>query len=64
MFGDIALLVAANAVSMAAVYFAGQIALSGQNGYGWFLLIAVLCISTMKLKVRAKAVAEDTGEDD
>ena len=40
--------IAANAVSIAAVSFAGCLALHDKEGWGWFLFIAVICAASVK----------------
>lgn len=41
--------IAANAVSLACVVIAGYLALNGKTGWGWFLIVGLLCTGSVKM---------------
>lgn len=53
------ILIAANAVSLTSVICACQVALSGHDGYCWFLLIAALALYSSKLPIKTSDTPDD-----
>lgn len=46
---DILLVLTAFSVPIACTVFAGLLALRGRNGWGWFLLVALLVCGSVKI---------------
>ena len=45
---DTLILLVSNIVSISCVITAAILAYGGKSGYGWFLLVAVLCVAYLK----------------